>query len=185
MRRTVSCCLWLASALSLTPNFAATDETTLPSIARAGPEPLTHVHPAEINDPLVNPYCGWGIWAGPRFYDSRPFSVDYDTKGAGQMNGFFLNEGWMGWNNYNAYVAGNNAHELNGPGDCQPYAADPAWSCLAGGGLAAGTNSVVVRADLLSDFKGLDTHELEMIVMQGRGLDWNRIENSASLLIFD
>ena len=51
---------------------------------------------------------------------------------AGQMNGFFLNEGWMGWNIYNAYIAGNNAHDLNGPGDCQPYAADSAWSCFAG-----------------------------------------------------
>ena len=51
---------------------------------------------------------------------------------AGQMNGFFLNEGWMGWNIFNAYVASNDAHDLNGPGDCQPYAADSAWSCLAG-----------------------------------------------------
>ena len=89
---------------------------------------------------------------------------------AGQMNGFFLNEGWMGWNIYNAYIAGNNAHDLNGPGDCQPYAADSAWSCLAGGVLAAGANFLEVRADLLSDFKGLDTHELEIIVVQGRGL---------------
>ena len=35
---------------------------------------------------------------------------------AGQMNGFFLNEGWVGWNIYNAYIADNNAHELNGSG---------------------------------------------------------------------
>ena len=42
---------------------------------------------------------------------------------AGQMNGFFFNEGWMGWNIYNAYVANNVARELNGPGDCQPYCA--------------------------------------------------------------
>jgi len=89
---------------------------------------------------------------------------------AGQMNGFFLDEGWMGWNIYNACIAGNNAHDLNGPGDCQPYAADSAWSCLAGGVMAAGTNTVEVRSDLRGDFKGLDTHELEMVVAQGRGL---------------
>jgi len=44
---------------------------------------LTTVRPQEIEAPLVNPYCGWGIWAGPRFYDSRPFSLQYDTKGFG------------------------------------------------------------------------------------------------------
>lgn len=41
------------------------------------------VRPQETDAPLVNPYCGGGIWAGPRFYDSRPFSVDYNTKGFG------------------------------------------------------------------------------------------------------
>src|SRR5579859_5868056 len=43
----------------------------------------TIVYPREIDDPLVNPYCGWGIWAGPRFYDSRQFSVEHNTKGFG------------------------------------------------------------------------------------------------------
>jgi hypothetical protein len=41
------------------------------------------VHPQEIDTPLVNPYCGWGIWAGPRFYDSRKFAIDYNTRGFG------------------------------------------------------------------------------------------------------
>jgi len=51
----------------------------------AGPRAagLTVVHPEEIRDPLANPYCGWGIWAGPRFFDSRQFSVEYNTKGFG------------------------------------------------------------------------------------------------------
>jgi hypothetical protein len=33
----------------------------------------------EIDAPLTNPFCGWGIWAGPRFLDSRQFSLDYNT----------------------------------------------------------------------------------------------------------
>jgi len=89
---------------------------------------------------------------------------------AGQMNGFFLNEGWMGWNIYSAYIAGNNAHDLNGPGDCQPFAADSAWSCFAGAVVGSGANTVDVRNDLSADFKGLDTHETELIVVQGKGL---------------
>ena len=41
------------------------------------------VHPDEIDDPLVNPYCGWGIWLGPRYFDGRVFSNDYNTSGFG------------------------------------------------------------------------------------------------------
>ncbi len=89
---------------------------------------------------------------------------------AGQMNGFFLNEGWVGWNIYNAYIAGNNAHDLNGPGDCQPYAADSAWSCFAGAVIGSTANTVDVRNDVSGDFKGLDTHEMELLVVRGRGL---------------
>jgi len=44
---------------------------------------VTTVHPREIGDVLVNPYCGWGLWAGPRFFDSRPFSIENNTKGFG------------------------------------------------------------------------------------------------------
>ncbi len=89
---------------------------------------------------------------------------------AGQMNGFFLNEGWMGWNIYNAYIANNIAHDLNGPGDCQPYAADSAWTCMAGPVSGSSSNTVDVRNEVTGDFKGLNTHELELIVVQGRGL---------------
>jgi hypothetical protein len=61
---------------SLPPSGALNQGQT----AQAGSTP---VHPREIKDPLVNPYCGWGIWAGPRFYDSRQFSSEYNTTGFG------------------------------------------------------------------------------------------------------
>lgn len=89
---------------------------------------------------------------------------------AGQMNGFFLNEGWVGWNIYNAYVAGNNVHDVEGPGDCQPFAADSAWTCFAGGVTGSGPRTVDVRNDLDGDFKSRDNHELELIVARGKGL---------------
>jgi hypothetical protein len=41
------------------------------------------VHPRETDEPLVNPDCGWGLWAGPRFFDSRPFTLAYNTTGFG------------------------------------------------------------------------------------------------------
>ena len=50
---------------------------------------ITTAHPREIDVPLVNPYCGWGIWAGPKFFDSRPFSIDYNTKGFGDDASLF------------------------------------------------------------------------------------------------
>jgi hypothetical protein len=61
------------------------DSLALPCQARApsGDEPLTTVRPRETEEPLVNPYCGWGLWAGPRFYDSRVFAIEYSTKGFG------------------------------------------------------------------------------------------------------
>ena len=89
---------------------------------------------------------------------------------AGQMNGFFLNEGWVGWNIYNAYIADNNAHDLPGPGDCQPFAADSAWSCCAGAVTGSSARTVDVRNDVSGDFKGRSTHEMELIVTQGKGL---------------
>lgn len=89
---------------------------------------------------------------------------------AGQMNGLFLNEGWMGWNIFNAYIAGNNVHDLNGPGDCQPFAADSTWTCFAGSVVDAGAGSIDVRCDVSANVKGLDTHELEAMVVQGKGL---------------
>ena len=44
---------------------------------------ITTARPREIDDPLVNPYCGWGICAGPRFYNGRRFSVSDNTTGFG------------------------------------------------------------------------------------------------------
>jgi hypothetical protein len=41
------------------------------------------VQPQEIDDPLVNPFCGWGIWLGPRYFDGRVFSNEYNTTGFG------------------------------------------------------------------------------------------------------
>jgi hypothetical protein len=39
--------------------------------------------PIEIDDPLPNPYMGWGIWAGPRYFDGRPFTLEYNTSNFG------------------------------------------------------------------------------------------------------
>jgi len=44
---------------------------------------LATARPRENEAPIVNPYCGWGLWAGPRFFDSRRFNVEYNTKGLG------------------------------------------------------------------------------------------------------
>lgn len=44
---------------------------------------LTRVVPAEHNEVLVNPHMGWGLWAGPRYFDGRSFTLDYNTKGFG------------------------------------------------------------------------------------------------------
>ncbi len=41
------------------------------------------VVPTEIDGPVTNPYMGWGLWAGPRYFDGRPFTIDYNTTGFG------------------------------------------------------------------------------------------------------
>jgi len=52
--------------------------------AQAGEDPtITTVKPVEIDGPLPNPYMGWGIWAGSRYFDGRPFTLDYNTTGFG------------------------------------------------------------------------------------------------------
>ena len=78
----------------------------------------TTVSPKEIDGPLVNPYCGWGIWAGSRFFDSRQFSIDYNTKGFGDDAPLFSwmlidwmwsdlepKEGQFDWKNLDTVVA--------------------------------------------------------------------------------
>jgi hypothetical protein len=51
--------------------------------AGAGAQTRKTVSFSEHNRPLVNPYMGWGLWAGPRYYDGRPFSIEYNTTGFG------------------------------------------------------------------------------------------------------
>ena len=43
----------------------------------------------EHNRPIVNPYMGWGLWAGPRYYDGRTFSIQYNTTGFGDDASLF------------------------------------------------------------------------------------------------
>jgi len=50
------------------------------------------VTPEEIRVPLNNPYMGWGLWAGPRYFDGKPFSIDYNTTGFGDVAPLF---GWV------------------------------------------------------------------------------------------
>ena len=124
-----------------------------------------------FRDNFIDMHDGLGLcMSSEKLLVHRNELVFHPAPYAGQMNGFFLNEGWMGWNIYNAYIACNNAHDLDGPGDCQPYAADSAWSCFAGAAMGAASNSVDVRNDVSGDFKGLGTHEMELIVVQGKGL---------------
>jgi hypothetical protein len=124
-----------------------------------------------FRDNFIDMHDGLGLsMSSEKLLVLRNELVFHPAAYAGQMNGFFLNEGWMGWNIYNAYIADNNAHDLNGPGDCQPYAADSAWSCFAGTVTGSTANTVDVRVDMSGAFKGLDTHEMELLVVQGRGL---------------
>ena len=37
------------------------------------------VKPTEIKDPITNPYAGWGIWAGPRDWEFKNYSVVDNT----------------------------------------------------------------------------------------------------------
>ena len=89
---------------------------------------------------------------------------------AGEMNGFFLTEGWVGWNIYNAYIAENHTRDISGPGDCQPFALDSTWTCFAGAVTGAAAKSVNVRNDLDGKFTRLEHHELEVLIVQGKGL---------------
>jgi hypothetical protein len=52
----------------------------------------TTVAPKEIDTPLPNPYMGWGLWAGPRYFDGRSFTLEYNTSGFGDSAPLF---GWV------------------------------------------------------------------------------------------
>jgi hypothetical protein len=51
--------------------------------AAAQPQGLRSVSPKEHNEPVVNPYMGWGLWAGPRYFNGQPFTIEYNTTGFG------------------------------------------------------------------------------------------------------
>lgn len=55
-------------------------------------EKLKTAKPEEISGPLINPYMGWGIWAGPRYFDGRAFTLEYNTTGFGDDAPLF---GWL------------------------------------------------------------------------------------------
>jgi hypothetical protein len=55
----------------------------LPTAAAESGSVLKTVHPIEIDEPMNNPYMGWGLWAGPRYFDGRPFTLEYNTTGFG------------------------------------------------------------------------------------------------------
>jgi hypothetical protein len=48
-------------------------------LASAGEQTEVTAVPAETNAPLINPYAGWGIWAGPRDWEFKNFSVADNT----------------------------------------------------------------------------------------------------------
>ena len=73
----------LRSIIFLALTWLGTVTATTAPIAASRVDARTEVRPKEIQDPLVNPYCAWGIWGGPRFFDSRQFSPDYNTTGFG------------------------------------------------------------------------------------------------------
>lgn len=50
------------------------------------------VFPDETDAPLSNPYMGWGLWAGPRYFDGTPLSLEYNTSGFGGDAPLF---GWV------------------------------------------------------------------------------------------
>lgn len=41
------------------------------------------IKPEEVSDPIHNPWMGWGLWAGPVFFDGTPRSVEQNTTGFG------------------------------------------------------------------------------------------------------
>src|SRR5437879_1351169 len=55
------------------------------------------IHPGQIGIPLNNPDMGWGLWAGPRYYDGKAFTIEYNTTGFGgdvELFGWVLVD-WM------------------------------------------------------------------------------------------
>ncbi len=73
------CC---AGGVALPAVLVALCLITIPSApGAAASADLRTVAPTEIEEPLNNPYMGWGLWAGPRYFDGRPFTLEYNTTG--------------------------------------------------------------------------------------------------------
>lgn len=49
------------------------------------------VAPREIHEPIDNPYMGWGIWTGLRYFDGTEYPVEYSTIGFGDDALLFSN----------------------------------------------------------------------------------------------
>ena len=78
LRRTVLLAVWLCAFIAPLP--------------AEGQRRVKTVFPEEHNELLTNPHMGWGLWAGPRYFDGRSFSLDYNTTGFGDDAPLF---GWV------------------------------------------------------------------------------------------
>jgi hypothetical protein len=53
------------------------------ALAADSTQAIKTVIPTETDGPVNNPFMGWGLWAGPRYFDGRPFTLEYNTTGFG------------------------------------------------------------------------------------------------------
>jgi Domain of unknown function (DUF4832)/Beta-galactosidase len=64
--------------------FMLSSPAGIPSAPAENSSPtIRTVIPTEIDGPVNNPDMGWGLWAGPRYFDGRPFTLEYNTTGFG------------------------------------------------------------------------------------------------------
>jgi hypothetical protein len=82
------------------------------TVCVAGDEFQT-IKPVELSDPIANPYAGWGIWAGPRDWEFKNYSVADNTTAYPDDAAYFSwvmvdwnwsdierTEGQYNWNNF-------------------------------------------------------------------------------------
>ena len=81
MNRFIAKLLLLAAAGVMTIQLDSLADETNPVIKT--------ITPVEIDIPLNNPDMGNGLWAGPRYFDGRPFSMEYNTTGFGDSAPLF------------------------------------------------------------------------------------------------
>lgn len=48
--------------------------------------------PLEIDDPIANPWMGWGLWAGPTYFNGSPRTLADNTTAFGDDAPLF---GWV------------------------------------------------------------------------------------------